>query len=86
MGQSQRQLHTPPQPTGWGKERQNVIPVYSYELSQTEAGQWKYSVIENDDGIICEVQGGAGYETEDAADYDAWLAVAEWRGRIEGPI
>lgn len=54
------------------------MPEYTYEVKQTAAGQWRFVVYEDGD----EVQAGAGYETEDEADLEAWLAVAEWRGRL----
>ena len=56
------------------------MPNYTYTVAQTAAGQWKFTVYE--DGV--EVQGGAGFDTQDEAELEAFLAVAEWRGRLSG--
>lgn len=58
---------------------------YKHEVARCASGQWRYAVIEIDDGGAVEVEGGAGFESEDEADLAGFEAAAIWRGRLETP-
>lgn len=56
-----------------------MTPKYTYTVTQTASGQWRFAVYEDGE----EVQGGAGYETQEAADYDGFMAMKEWDYRSD---
>jgi hypothetical protein len=58
---------------------------YRHEVARCASGQWRYAVIEIEDGEAVEVEGGAGFESEDEADFAGFDAAATWRGRLETP-
>ncbi len=58
---------------------------YRHEVARCKSGQWRYAVIEVENGEAVEVEGGAGFESEDAADFAGFEAAATWRGRLETP-
>lgn len=55
---------------------------YMYEVALCQSGQWRYAVIEIDDGEAVEVEAGAGYATRDEADEAGCQAAAIWRARV----
>lgn len=56
---------------------------YEYLVEQCQSGQWRYAVLEVDGDSVFEVEAGAGFESEDEADFAGFEAAAAWRGRLE---
>lgn len=56
---------------------------YSYQVQKCQSGQWRYAVIEHGTDGDFEVEGGAGFDTDDEASFAGADAAATWRGRLE---